>query len=311
MSARRLLVRRVAAQPGDVAGTAGQIRQLPLPDVPATFGAVIGRHDNRGALRLRAVPNGGALPPRRRLTPALALALVVHGIVVAGLLAWRLPVVYAAVRQGPISATITFAGLREPSGGAPAAGGGGGAAAPLLTRLEPPKPKLEMPPLPCPQPQLAPVFAVEAPEPVFYARYQPASFRGGDGTGTGDESGNGVGIGSGSGEWQGGVGRGTGDGIGNGEGGGFGDANYLRCPQPRYPSAARRQGWEGTTVLRVQIQTDGLPGTIEIVQSAGYRELDDAAVQAVRAAQFVPAHRDGVQIVSWVEVPVTFRLNRG
>jgi protein TonB len=64
-------------------------------------------------------------------------------------------------------------------------------------------------------------------------------------------------------------------------------------------------------VLRVQIQVDGMPGAIEIVQSAGYRELDDAAIEAVRAAQFVPARRDGILVSSWVEVPVTFRLNHG
>ncbi|MCX7885648.1 MAG: energy transducer TonB, partial [Verrucomicrobiae bacterium] len=85
----------------------------------------------------------------------------------------------------------------------------------------------------------------------------------------------------------------------------------IRTPQPFYPPLARQNGWEGTTVLRVEIRADGTVGAIQILQSTGYKVLDDAAIEAVRAAQFQPARQNGLPITSWVEIPVTFRLNRG
>jgi protein TonB len=74
---------------------------------------------------------------------------------------------------------------------------------------------------------------------------------------------------------------------------------------------ARQNGWEGTTLVRVEILTDGLTGMVEVVGSSGHRVLDEAAVEAVRAARFEPARLEGVPTVCWVEVPITFRLNRG
>jgi len=300
---------------------------------------MIGRHANRGSLRLRpvAMPTSPEQAERsetpraraanRNIPSSLLTALALHVALVAGLAAWKVPLLVGASRSEPVNATITFAGLREPvvtrlggsgnGGGNPNAGGHGDAA-PRLTIAPAPRPKLEMPPLP--QPRLRPVIAVEVPGPAPFASFQPTtppasvfaeSGSAGNGTGTGFGNGTGNGIGNGSGNGVAGIGNGTGMGVGDGTGDGFGGANYVRSPQPHYPAVARQQGWEGTTILRVEIQADGLIGAIQIVQSAGHKALDDAAIEAVRAAQFQPARYNGTPITSWVEVPVTFRLNRG
>jgi len=287
---------------------------------------VIGRHDNRGALRLRAVSSGISVPPRRRLAPSLLTALVAHALLVAGLMAWRLPVWSSPLsRIEPVSATITFTGMRESdgSGGSPYAGGrGGGSGNAHKTKAEvrevasvvPLRPTLEGPPLPVigvrtMRPVVA-VARVDVPSPGTMTMGMGArpSFAGegdGNGMGTGDGHGAGNGIGDG-------IGNGFAPGVaGSGNGSGLGRPDYLRSPQPRYPAQARQNGWEGTTILRVEVLADGVTGRIEVVQSSGYRILDEAAIAAVREARFQPARLEGVAIVSWVEVPITFRLNRG
>jgi protein TonB len=85
-------------------------------------------------------------------------------------------------------------------------------------------------------------------------------------------------------------------------------ANYLKNPRPAYPGLARRQGWEGTTLLRVQVSSAGRPGAIQVQRSSGRTALDDAAVEAVKRWSFVPATQGGNAVSGWVTVPIVFRL---
>jgi periplasmic protein TonB len=85
-------------------------------------------------------------------------------------------------------------------------------------------------------------------------------------------------------------------------------ANYLKNPRPGYPSLARRQGWEGTTLLRVQVSQTGRPGLVQVQRSSGRSALDDAALEAVRRWSFVPATQGGAPVAGWVTVPIVFRL---
>ncbi len=86
-------------------------------------------------------------------------------------------------------------------------------------------------------------------------------------------------------------------------------ANYAKNPRPGYPARARREGWQGRVVLRVQVLPNGRAGQIAVQTSAGRTMLDDAAQAAVRGWTFVPARRGGVPISGWVNVPIEFRLN--
>lgn len=88
-------------------------------------------------------------------------------------------------------------------------------------------------------------------------------------------------------------------------------ADYLSNPPPAYPRRARRDGIEGTVTLRVLVTATGVPGEVRVESSSGSDSLDRAALNAVRAWQFVPARRADEAIDAWIRVPVVFRLESG
>jgi protein TonB len=83
---------------------------------------------------------------------------------------------------------------------------------------------------------------------------------------------------------------------------------YLRNPPPKYPLEARRNGWEGSTLLRVRVSDRGVPESVEVITSSGYAVLDEAARDAVKRWRFNPARLVGQAVSATVEVPVTFSL---
>lgn len=80
-------------------------------------------------------------------------------------------------------------------------------------------------------------------------------------------------------------------------------------PLPSYPFAARRQGLEGRTVIRVRVSPLGEAARVSVLESSGHRTLDGAALRALSDWRFVPALRNGRPVESTVDVPVTFRLD--
>jgi protein TonB len=85
---------------------------------------------------------------------------------------------------------------------------------------------------------------------------------------------------------------------------------YLYNPPPDYPPRARRLGLEGEVLVRTKVLPNGECGELVLGQSSGYALLDQAALEAVRTWRFRPARRGDEEIVSWVEIPVRFRLDR-
>lgn len=85
-------------------------------------------------------------------------------------------------------------------------------------------------------------------------------------------------------------------------------AAYLQNPPPRYPLSARRNGEEGTVLLRVLVTPEGRPGKVELERSSGSAVLDGAALEAVEHWRFVPARRGSEPVEAWVRVPLVFRL---
>lgn len=83
---------------------------------------------------------------------------------------------------------------------------------------------------------------------------------------------------------------------------------YLNNRPPAYPEIARRNGYEGTVVLRVYVLPDGNPDKLEIEKQSGYSILDNAAINAVKKWKFKPATRGSKDIASWVIIPIKFRL---
>lgn len=85
-------------------------------------------------------------------------------------------------------------------------------------------------------------------------------------------------------------------------------ANYLKNPRPAYPRQAKRDGLEGTTLLRIWVQASGKPGAVTVQKSSGHELLDDAAKEAVSKWTFVPATQGGAPVGGFVTVPIVFRL---
>ena len=84
--------------------------------------------------------------------------------------------------------------------------------------------------------------------------------------------------------------------------------NYLKNPEPPYPPAARRRHQEGVVLVSVRVTAQGRTEKVEIKQSSGYSLLDEAALNAVRDWEFVPARLGPIALASEIEVPVRFKL---
>lgn len=83
---------------------------------------------------------------------------------------------------------------------------------------------------------------------------------------------------------------------------------YKENPPPHYPRVARRGGYEGRTLLRVEVLENGRVGKIEIEESSGFEVLDRAALKSVKGWTFVPGTKNRRKIKQWVMVPVRFSL---
>jgi protein TonB len=88
----------------------------------------------------------------------------------------------------------------------------------------------------------------------------------------------------------------------------FARPKYRQNPLPHYPEIARRKGYEGRTLLRVEVLESGSVGRIEIADSSGFEVLDKAALRSVKGWAFVPGTRNGETIDQWVIVPIRFSL---
>ena len=142
----------------------------------------------------------------------------------------------------------------------------------------------------------------------------------------GDASGAGWGGGSGSPGTGGGMGGGFGDGTGNSRGriGAPGDETgvyfagmpginppvYDRVSEPNYPEASRSRGEQGDVLLKVEVLANGRVGQLEVERSSGYTRLDESALRTVRNWRFKAARKGRDAVICWVNIPVTFRLNK-
>src|SRR2546426_1724971 len=63
---------------------------------------------------------------------------------------------------------------------------------------------------------------------------------------------------------------------------------------------------QGRVVLRILVQSDGSAGQVNVVESSGFRVLDEAAVNAAVKWRFAPASRDGQPIDAWAVISVRF-----
>jgi periplasmic protein TonB len=129
--------------------------------------------------------------------------------------------------------------------------------------------------------------------------------------GSGAHGRGGLGLGdSGGGARVGGVQPGPGgEGVGEGSGSSSLPTGGYQV-KPRYPDSARRRGVEGTVIIKVYVTEQGRVEQVQVEQSAGHTDLDQAAVEAVGRWRFEPARRGRQPVAMWVSIPVKFMLNR-
>jgi protein TonB len=78
---------------------------------------------------------------------------------------------------------------------------------------------------------------------------------------------------------------------------------------PPYPRRELIGGIEGDVMLRVLVDQFGVPQTIEVIGGTRNRNLEIAAIKAVKRWRFHPHSVDGVAQPAWARVPVVFRID--
>jgi TonB family protein len=85
------------------------------------------------------------------------------------------------------------------------------------------------------------------------------------------------------------------------------DHNYPLA-QPSYPDSAQLAGEQGDVMVGVYVSRSGRPRNARIVQSSGFRDLDEAAEEAAVNWRYIPATEDGDTVSSWTTVKLHFEL---
>ena len=75
----------------------------------------------------------------------------------------------------------------------------------------------------------------------------------------------------------------------------------------KYPEEARKQGIQGTVLLKVLVGPDGKTSTIEVV-STDNEILNESAIGTMKNTTFTPGKNKGKNVSAWVTVPVKFKL---
>ncbi|MGQ9508134.1 MAG: energy transducer TonB [Thermodesulfobacteriota bacterium] len=83
---------------------------------------------------------------------------------------------------------------------------------------------------------------------------------------------------------------------------------YAVNPKPLYPREARKRGYEGEVLLKVEVLSNGRVGKIEVKSSSGYEILDRSAIETVKRWKFVSAQKGEERISVWVNIPIKFQL---
>ncbi len=77
------------------------------------------------------------------------------------------------------------------------------------------------------------------------------------------------------------------------------------APEPRYPKAAIRRGYEGVVILDVLVNGNGHVEAVKVKVSSGYSVLDRSAMRGVRRWHFSSTGSKGSV---WMTQPVRFEL---
>jgi protein TonB len=83
---------------------------------------------------------------------------------------------------------------------------------------------------------------------------------------------------------------------------------YVVPPAIEVPMASRRLDESGTVLLRVVVDTAGLPRQVTLHKSSGHARLDEQAMSAMRQARFRPQTENGLPIEWIVIAPLQYEI---
>jgi TonB family protein len=75
-----------------------------------------------------------------------------------------------------------------------------------------------------------------------------------------------------------------------------------------YPSLSRRKGEEGLSVVRIEVDSDGVVRAMQLVVSSGFARLDEASLDSFAGARLIPATIDGAAVNTWANIPIAWNL---
>jgi protein TonB len=78
-------------------------------------------------------------------------------------------------------------------------------------------------------------------------------------------------------------------------------------PRPVYPPAARKFAKRATIKMRLLVDENGQVDRVEEISPRARFGFDEAAEEAARATEWIPASADGVPVKMWVELTIDFQ----
>jgi len=85
---------------------------------------------------------------------------------------------------------------------------------------------------------------------------------------------------------------------------------FLKPLKIIYSTESRASGEEGVALVNVEISAEGKAKQCQIIKSAGFQRLDDAAIQSLMTAEYKPAKNGlGQSVTAWKAVPMRFKLD--
>jgi protein TonB len=74
----------------------------------------------------------------------------------------------------------------------------------------------------------------------------------------------------------------------------------------KYPVALWDKGIEGEVLLLVRVTETGQVDSVKVERSSGRAAFDSAATRGATQLRFLPAHRGGRTLATWLHIPVRF-----
>lgn len=87
-----------------------------------------------------------------------------------------------------------------------------------------------------------------------------------------------------------------------------GQLRYRVEPPIEVPRASRRLREQGTVLVHVRVDVQGLPQDVRLARSSGFDRLDQQALGAMRQARFIPCTANGKPVECEADAPFLYEL---